>query len=80
MMEKLREIYGIFDLGAEIVLTDEGIDITGYDDVEGRPLCRMERMYNANWERREDGTYEDTITPLIEKIKHENGSRLTPLA
>lgn len=78
-IEQLIAIKGLFDLGCEVGVDDDGgILITGYDfpppelESDSSVGVHVERHYGASIEYDDNDQLIDTLTPLIEKIKSDN--------
>ena len=77
LVEELRKFSALFDYGCEIGVGEDGIAVEGWDhhprDTKHDGSFILTRSYYADFNFNEDaGEYEDTLTPLLEKIKADN--------
>lgn len=76
VVEVLKELAGLFDVGCSVHMGEDEITVEGNDYLEGDTKTDgsvfVIRLFAADYELIEGGDgWKDTITPLIEKIRAE---------
>jgi len=76
--EKLHQLQNLFDLGVEIMASSDGVVIKGYDffdEEDERDNFSVERTYEFDFEKDEDGKIIDNYDEILSIIMDDSYNR-----